>query len=105
MRLITLGLGAALGYLLGSAEGRKNLEKMSTNAQKFWNDPKTQEKVGQVQETAQQKFADVKNSDSVQKATAKVEDTLHTNGSDHGDRTGGTDADSTTAGTQGTQTR
>ena len=41
MRLITLGLGAALGYLLGSAEGRKNLEKMTQNAQKLWNDPKT----------------------------------------------------------------
>ena len=37
MRLITLGLGAALGYLLGSAEGRKNLEKMTQNAQKLWN--------------------------------------------------------------------
>ena len=77
MRLITLGLGAALGYLLGSAEGRKNLEKMTQNAQKLWNDPKTQEKVGQVQETAQQKFAEVKNSDPVHKATAKVEDAMH----------------------------
>ena len=72
MRLITLGLGAALGYLLGSAEGRKNLEKMTQNAQKLWNDPNTQEKVGQVQETAQQKFAEVKKSDPVQKATTKV---------------------------------
>ncbi|MDN5692886.1 MAG: YtxH domain-containing protein, partial [Micrococcaceae bacterium] len=81
MRLITLGLGAALGYLLGSAEGRRNLEKMSQNAQKFWNDPKTQQKVGNLQETAQQKFADVKNSEQVQKATAKVEDTMNKNGS------------------------
>ena len=77
MRLITLGLGAALGYLLGSAEGRKNLEKMTQNAQKLWNDPKTQEKVGQVQETAQQKFTEVKNSDPVQKATTKMEDAMH----------------------------
>ena len=79
MRLITLGLGAALGYLLGSAEGRKNLEKMTQNAQKLWNDPKTQEKVGQVQETAQQKFAEVKKSDPVQKATTKVEDAMQGN--------------------------
>ena len=79
MRLITLGLGAALGYLLGSAEGRKNLEKMTQNAQKLWNDPKTQEKVGHVQETAQQKFAEVKKSDPVQKATAKVEDAMQGN--------------------------
>ncbi len=79
MRLITLGLGAALGYLLGSAEGRKNLEKMTQNAQKLWNDPNTQEKVGQVQETAQQKFAEVKKSDPVQKATTKVEDAMQGN--------------------------
>lgn len=85
MRLITLGIGAALGYLLGSAEGRQNLEKMSQNAQKFWNDPKTQQKVGTMQETAQQKFADVKNSEPVQKATAKVEDTMNKNGAKNDD--------------------
>ena len=84
MRLITLGLGAALGYLLGSAEGRKNLEKMTQNAQKLWNDPKTQEKVGQVQETAQQKFAEVKKSDPVQKATTKVEDAMQGNDKEDG---------------------
>ena len=72
MRLITLGLGAALGYLLGSAEGRKNLEKMTQNAQKLWNDPKTQEKVGHMQETAQAKLADVKKSEPVQTLAAKV---------------------------------
>lgn len=44
-RLITLGIGAALGYLLGSREGRKNLDKFAKNAQGFWNDPKTQEQV------------------------------------------------------------
>lgn len=60
MRLLTLGLGAALGYFLGSSEGRQNLDKMTQNAQKLWNDPKTQEKVGHVQDAAQQKFAEVK---------------------------------------------
>ncbi|REE04350.1 YtxH domain-containing protein [Citricoccus nitrophenolicus] len=44
-RLITLGIGAALGYLLGSREGRKNLDKFAKNAQSFWNDPKTQDQV------------------------------------------------------------
>ena len=72
MRWLTLGLGAALGYFLASSEGRQNLDKMSQNAQKLWNDPKTQEKVGQVQESAQQKFAEVKNSDKVQDLAAKV---------------------------------
>ncbi|MDO5633721.1 MAG: YtxH domain-containing protein [Micrococcus sp.] len=72
MRLITLGLGAALGYFLGSREGRKNLEKMSQNAQKFWNDPKTQEKVHEVQETAAAKWEEAKNSDTVKEAADKV---------------------------------
>lgn len=51
MRLITLGIGAALGYLLGSQEGRRNLEKMSNNAKNFWQDPKTQQKVHEATET------------------------------------------------------
>ncbi|MDY6055863.1 YtxH domain-containing protein [Micrococcus sp.] len=68
MRWITLGVGAALGYLLGSAEGRQNLEKMTQNAQKFWNDPQTQKKVSQVQEQAKSTLADVKDSEQVKKA-------------------------------------
>ena len=55
MRLITLGIGAALGYLLGSQEGRRNLEKMSNNAKNFWQDPKTQQKVHETTETVKAK--------------------------------------------------
>lgn len=55
MRLITLGIGAALGYLLGSQEGRRNLEKMSNNAKNFWQDPKTQQKVHEATETVKSK--------------------------------------------------
>ena len=73
MRLITLGIGAALGYFLGSREGRANLEKMSRNAQRFWNDPKTQEKVSQVQGTAAAKWEEAKASDTVQNATATLQ--------------------------------
>lgn len=50
-RLITLGVGAAIGYLLGSREGRQNLDKFSKNAQKLWNDPKTQEQVQKAAST------------------------------------------------------
>lgn len=50
-RLITLGIGAALGYLLGSREGRQNLDKFAKNAQGFWNDPKTQEQVQRATST------------------------------------------------------
>jgi len=74
MRFLTLGIGAALGYFLASSEGRQNLDKMTQNAQKLWNDPKTQQKVGHVQETAQQKFAEVK--DEVKSSVAGQKDEL-----------------------------
>lgn len=74
MRLITLGVGAALGYFLGSREGRQNLNKMTNNAQKFWNDPKTQEKVSQVQGQATQKWEEAKSNEKVQNLTSTVQD-------------------------------
>lgn len=73
MRLITLGVGAALGYFLGSREGRQNLNKMSDNAQKFWNDPKTQDKVSKVQGQATQKWEQAKSNDKVQNLTSTVQ--------------------------------
>lgn len=60
MRWFTLAVGAAAGYLLGSAEGRQNLQKMTQNAQTLWNDPKTQEKVGQAKENARAVASDAK---------------------------------------------
>ena len=53
-RLITLGIGAALGYLLGSREGRRNLDRFAQNAQSFWNDPKTQEQVQRATNTVKE---------------------------------------------------
>lgn len=73
MRLITLGIGAALGYFLGSREGRQNLNKMTSNAQKFWNDPKTQEKVSEVQGQAAAKWEEAKSHEKVQDVAATVQ--------------------------------
>lgn len=70
MRWFTLAVGAAAGYLLGSAEGRQNLQKMTQNAQTLWNDPKTQEKVGQAKEKAQAVASDAK--DKTQEKAAEV---------------------------------
>ena len=79
MRLITLGLGAALGYLLGSQEGRRNLEKMSTNAKNFWQDPKTQQKVHEATETVKAKAPVVadKVSTTAKDVTDKVTDKVN----------------------------
>lgn len=54
-RIITLGVGAAIGYLLGSREGRQNLDKFAKNAQKLWNDPKTQDQVQKAASTVKDK--------------------------------------------------
>ncbi|MDO4239737.1 YtxH domain-containing protein [Micrococcus sp.] len=70
MRWFTLAVGAAAGYLLGSAEGRQNLQKMTQNAQTLWSDPKTQEKVGQAKEKAQAVASDAK--DKTQEKAAEV---------------------------------
>ena len=70
MRWFTLAVGAAAGYLLGSAEGRQNLQKMTQNAQTLWNDPKNQEKVGQAKEKAQAVASDAK--DKTQEKAAEV---------------------------------
>lgn len=70
MRWFTLAVGAAAGYLLGSAEGRQNLQKMTQNAQTLWNDPKTQEKVGQAKENARAVASDAK--DKTQEKAAEV---------------------------------
>lgn len=69
MRWITLGVGAALGYLLGSAEGRRNLEKMTQNAKKFWEDPQTQQKVHEATEAVKAKAPEV-----AEKVTATAKD-------------------------------
>ncbi|MEV4899986.1 YtxH domain-containing protein [Citricoccus sp. NPDC055426] len=75
-RLITLGIGAALGYLLGSREGRQNLDKFAKNAQSFWNDPKTQEQVQRATSTVKEQAPGVADRAAglADKATEAVKD-------------------------------
>lgn len=75
-RLITLGIGAALGYLLGSREGRQNLDKFAKNAQSFWNDPKTQEQVQRATDTVKEQAPGVADRAAglADKATEAVKD-------------------------------
>lgn len=55
-RVMTFGLGAAVGYYLGNREGREQakqaLEQAKQSAQQFWTDPKTQEQVHKATEYA-----------------------------------------------------
>ncbi|GAA4479050.1 hypothetical protein GCM10023190_21470 [Enteractinococcus fodinae] len=55
-RIVTFGLGAAVGYYLGNREGRDQakqaFEQAKQSAQEFWTDPKTQEQVHKAAEYA-----------------------------------------------------
>lgn len=55
-RVVTFGLGAAVGYYLGNRGGREQarqaLEQAKQSAQNFWTDPKTQEQVHKATEYA-----------------------------------------------------
>lgn len=54
-RLLTLGVGVAIGYYLGNREGRAQAQEAARHAQRsvqqFWTDPKTQERVHQTTDT------------------------------------------------------
>ena len=55
-RVVTFGLGAAVGYYLGNRGGREQarqaFEQAKQSAQNFWTDPKTQEQVHKATEYA-----------------------------------------------------
>lgn len=62
-RVLTFGLGAAAGYVLGNRQGREQAMQVAQQAkqsvQQFWSDPKIQEQVhdvaGSVTETLKDK--------------------------------------------------
>lgn len=45
-------LGAAAGYVLGTRAGRERYEQIRTTAQQFWQNPKVQQRVTEVEERA-----------------------------------------------------
>ncbi|QWZ06876.1 hypothetical protein KRR39_15280 [Nocardioides panacis] len=57
---ITLLVGGAVGYVLGSRAGRQRYEQIKSQAQSFWTNPKVQEKATQAQDYAKDKAPVVK---------------------------------------------
>lgn len=45
---LALVLGAGVGYVLGTRDGRQRYEQIKTKAEELWSDPKVQDKVSQV---------------------------------------------------------
>lgn len=46
-------IGGAVGYVLGTRAGREQFEKIRTQAQKMWEDPRVQSKVSDVEHRAE----------------------------------------------------
>ena len=77
-RILTFGLGAAVGYYLGNREGREQardaFEQAKQSAQQFWTDPKTQEQVHKATEFATDALKD--KSPKLANATEKAADII-----------------------------
>ncbi len=52
---ISLLVGGAAGYVLGTRAGRERYEQIKSQAQSIWGNPKVQEKAAQAQDLARDK--------------------------------------------------
>lgn len=68
-RLILLA-GLGVGYVLGSRTGRQSYEKLKTQAQDLWSDPRVQDTVEKANQSIRDKSPAV--ADAVQTAADKV---------------------------------
>ena len=75
---LTLLVGGAVGYVLGSRAGRERYEQIKTQAESLWNNPKVQEKATAAQDLVKEKAPLVKDkaSDAASSATASAKDTV-----------------------------
>lgn len=73
--LIVVGLG--VGYVLGARAGRERYEEIKRAAAKFWNDPRVQQQVENVEEFAKDKAPEVAEfiSDNAKKVVSQVRST------------------------------
>jgi len=56
---ILFAAGLAVGYVLGTRAGRERYEQMKRAAQGFWNDPRVQRRVDQVEDFVREKAPEV----------------------------------------------
>lgn len=68
---ITLLVGGAVGYVLGTRAGRQRYEQIKSQAQSVWKSPKVQKKATQAQDYAREKAPVVKEKAAEAAAAAK----------------------------------
>jgi hypothetical protein len=86
-------VGAAVGYVLGTRDGRERYEQIKAKATGMWQDPKVQQKMSEVQDLAKEKAPVVKD---------KVAEKVGASGS--GDGSSSTDAPPSTGASFGATT-
>ncbi|WP_010525122.1 hypothetical protein [Nesterenkonia sp. F] len=59
MGLFSLGVGVAVGYVLGSKNGGESLDRARRTASETWNDPTVQEQVNRASDVAARTAQDV----------------------------------------------
>lgn len=74
---ILIVTGLAVGYVLGARAGRERYEEIKRVAAKFWNDPRVQHQVENVEEFAKDKAPEVVEflSDNAKKVVSQVRST------------------------------
>jgi hypothetical protein len=68
---ITLLVGGAVGYVLGTRAGRERYEQIKSQATNLWHDPKVQQKKQEAQQFAKEKAPVVKDAASSAASAAK----------------------------------
>ncbi|WP_439564829.1 YtxH domain-containing protein [Microcella sp.] len=56
---ILFAAGLAVGYVLGTRAGRERYEQIANAAKGFWNDPRVQKRVDQVEDFVKEKAPEV----------------------------------------------
>ncbi len=87
-------IGGAIGYVLGTRAGREQFEKIRTQAQKMWDDPRVQDTVSDVEHRAsalvKEKGPEIK--EKVTEAVRTATDTVRARSSEGDSSANGTSA-------------